>query len=210
MPGLPARPLSEHLRKEAKRVARTRSLRLADAQRVVAKSYGFRNWTALLTHVARVRREERAAGARATQATIVSAAAHRELNVLRALVAAGQPIDAPTAATLGEATHLREVIRNADARDVQLAFGLAVINGHVEAVRIALAAGADVGAYVPIHTHSTALHQAALDENVALIELLLSAGARTDVRDTLWDSTPIGWAIHQNRPAARALLEQHM
>jgi ankyrin repeat protein len=56
--------------------------------------------------------------------------------------------------------------------------------------------------------HSTALHQAALGEDVALIELLLERGARTDQRDTLWNGTPLEWAIHQGRTAARAVLER--
>jgi ankyrin repeat protein len=51
------------------------------------------------------------------------------------------------------------------------------------------------------------LHQAAVDDNVELIELLLARGANRDARDTLWDATPLGWAIHQNRRAARSALE---
>jgi hypothetical protein len=35
----------------------------------------------------------------------------------------------------------------------------------------------------------------------------LRRGARKDARDLLWDNTPLGWAIHQDRPAARAALE---
>ena len=37
MSGLPVRPSAEHLRKQAKRLARDRSLRLAEAQRLVAR-----------------------------------------------------------------------------------------------------------------------------------------------------------------------------
>jgi hypothetical protein len=40
-----------------------------------------------------------------------------------------------------------------------------------------------------------------------MIDLLLAHGARPDIRDKLWDATPLGWAIHENRPAARARLE---
>jgi hypothetical protein len=41
-----------------------------------------------------------------------------------------------------------------------------------------------------------------------MIGLLLMHGARTDARDTLWDATPLGWAIHQHREAARICLER--
>jgi len=148
------------------------------------------------------------AGARPGREAIAAAAAHRELDVLRALPAAGFPLDAPVAAALGENARLRELIATAGPTDVAEAFSFAVINGNLEGVRIALDAGADVNARLTVHSHSTALHQAAVDDNVELIELLLARGARPDARDTLWDSTPLGWAIHQNRSAARAALEQ--
>jgi len=148
------------------------------------------------------------AGARPSRDAIAAAACHRELDALRALPAVGFPIDAPIAAALGENARLRERIATAGAADIAAAFSFAVINGNLEGVRIALDAGADVNARLTVHSHSTALHQAAVDDNVELIDLLLAQGARLDARDTLWDATPLNWAMHQNRPAARAALER--
>jgi hypothetical protein len=148
------------------------------------------------------------AGAEPTRTTIVTTAAYRELDALRAMVDAGQPIDAPIAAALGSDALLRDLLTSADTDDIQTAFGLAVINGHVDAARIALDAGADANAPLPVHAHSSALHQAAIDDRVELIELLLAHGARTDRRDTIWDATPLGWAIHEGRTAARSVLER--
>ncbi|MDP9106255.1 MAG: ankyrin repeat domain-containing protein, partial [Candidatus Eremiobacteraeota bacterium] len=111
------------------------------------------------------------------------------------------------AAALGADDALCEQLRSASAEDVQTAFGLAVINRHAGAARLALDAGADVDAYLPVHAHMTALHQAAQLDDVELIALLRSRGARTDQRDTLWDATPLGWANHLGREAARAALE---
>lgn len=149
-----------------------------------------------------------AAGAVPARDTIVTAAAHRESAALREFLASGVPMSALLAAALGEDAELRVCIARADAADVQTAFGLAVINGHPEAARIALDAGADVNAPLPIHRHSTALHQAAVDDRVDLIESLLERGARTDLRDTLWNGTPLGWAIHAGRTRARTALER--
>jgi ankyrin repeat protein len=73
-------------------------------------------------------------------------------------------------------------------------------------IDVLLEAGADPNAFLPVHTHSTALHQAVLSDDVELLELLVSFGARTDVHDTLWNGTPLDWAIHENRPRARAYL----
>jgi peptide-methionine (S)-S-oxide reductase len=146
------------------------------------------------------------AGAVATPETIVSTAAHWQLDALRALLEFGYPLTAPIAAALGEVASLPALLA-ANPGDVQNAFGLAVINRNLEAARLALDAGADAGAFLPTHSHSTALHQAAIHDDVEMIELLVAHGARQDVRDTLWGDTPLGWAIHENRPAARARLE---
>ena len=149
-----------------------------------------------------------AAGAVPDGAAIAAAAAHGELDALRALVDGGRPMSAPLAAALGDDDQLRELVRTASRDDVQTAFGFAVINGRLNAVRLALDAGADVNAFLPVHVHSTALHQAAVNDDPALVELLLARGARADLRDTLWDGTPLGWAIHEHKPAARAALER--
>ncbi len=116
---------------------------------------------------------------------------------------------APIAAALGVADQLRALLPGADREDVQTAFGLAAINRHFEAARLALDAGADVNAFLPVHAHSTALHQAANGNNVPMIELLLAHGARRDRRDTLWDATPLNWATHFNRTEAMTVLGEH-
>ena len=149
-----------------------------------------------------------AAGATATPRSIEVAAAHREVAALRVLLSAGQPMTTAIAAALGDDAALRELIASAQPDDVQTAFGLAVINGNPGATRIALDAGADVNAFLPVHAHSTALHQAALAGQVALVELLLERGARKDQRDTLWDATPLDWSVYEGRSAARAVLER--
>jgi hypothetical protein len=139
--------------------------------------------------------------------TIAPTAAHCEIDALRALLEDGAPMTAPMAAALGDMAALRALLANASASDTATAFGLAAINGRAEALRIALDAGADVNAYLPVHAHSTALHQAALLDRADLVELLLARGADPHVRERLWDSTPLDWAIHQNCVAARAALE---
>jgi ankyrin repeat protein len=147
------------------------------------------------------------AGARPTRDTIVMTAGHRELDALRALLDGGVPMSAPIAAALGDAAALRELLRDASREDVQTAFGLATINRHAQAARLALDAGADVDAYLPVHAHMTALHQASQHDDVELIALLLARGARADQRDTLWDATPLDWANHFGLANARAALE---
>jgi ankyrin repeat protein len=148
------------------------------------------------------------AGATPTPQAIDMTLGHRELPPVLALLQAGHPMTAPIAASLGDTGRLEGLLRTASADEVQRAFGMAVINGQTEAARLALEAGADVNAFLPVHRHSTPLHQAALDENLELMELLVARGARADVADTLWGSTPLGWAIHQGKTRSRTWLER--
>lgn len=147
------------------------------------------------------------AGATPTPRAIDMTLAHWELAPVQALLAAGLPLTAPIAAALGQTDRLPALLRDAPADDVRRALGLAVINRQVEAARMALDAGADPNAFLPVHAHSLPLHQAALDENLELMELLVARGARRDIPDTLWGSTPLGWAIHQGKQRARTYLE---
>ena len=94
--------------------------------------------------------------------------------------------------------------------EIQRALGLAVINRQAEAARLALDAGADPNGFLPVHTHSLPLHMAALHEDLPMMELLVARGARTDIPDKLWGSTPLGWTIHENKPRARAWLERRI
>jgi len=147
------------------------------------------------------------AGATATAKAIDITLAHWELEPIQALLRAGHPMTAPIAAALGRTDRLKALLREASAEEIQNTFGMAVINRQTEAARLALDAGADVNGFLPVHAHSTALHQAAIDENLDLMELLVERGARTDIADKLWDSTPLGWANHQGKARARAFLE---
>jgi len=53
----------------------------------------------------------------------------------------------------------------------------------------------------------TALHMAAGSGAVEVARLLLAAGADTRVRDTRFDSEPLGWAEHFGQVETRRLLE---
>jgi ankyrin repeat protein len=148
-----------------------------------------------------------AGGALPDRDVILVAAAHGELAPLRVLIDLGFPMTASIAATLGDDAALASVIAHASAAEIQDAFSMAVVNGRLEAARMTLAAGADVGAYMAVHEHGTALHSATVIDDAPMIEMLLAHGARADVRDKLWDSTPLEWAIHEGKERARAALE---
>jgi ankyrin repeat protein len=147
-----------------------------------------------------------AAGAKASPHAIAVALAYGQIGPVQALLDAGLIMTAPIAAAFGRDDELARLLLRTSKDDRQMAFGLAVVNRRLNAVRLCLDAGADVNAYLPVHKHSMPLHQAALHNDVALLELLVARGARLDTRDTLWNGTPLGWAIHNKKAAAEAYL----
>jgi peptide-methionine (S)-S-oxide reductase len=149
-----------------------------------------------------------AAGATPTQQAIVMTLAHCELEPIHRLLAGGLEISAAIAAALGRTDVLPGLLARASAEEVQEAFGLAAINRQREAVSIALDHGADPNGYMPVHRHCLAVHQAVLADDLEFLMLLISHGARVDIPDKLWGSTPLGWAIHQGQPRTRAYLEE--
>jgi ankyrin repeat protein len=86
--------------------------------------------------------------------------------------------------------------------------------GRVRAVRtlVELGAGVNVRGTFGGPQHgvgTTALHHAAEDGHLAVIEVLLAAGADPTIEDELYGATPAGWADHNEKAAARDLLNGH-
>jgi ankyrin repeat protein len=83
--------------------------------------------------------------------------------------------------------------------------------GSPVAVSLALRLGFDVNARAePPHGRGmgeTALHEAAMNGERDVVEILLTAGADRTVRDARFDATPAGWAHHGDQPEIAALLE---
>lgn len=142
---------------------------------------------------------------------MISALGHRQTAPVAWLVDNGKLALTPViAAGLGRVDALRALLTSASKEEATRALGMAVINRHTEAARLCLDAGADPNAFLPCHTHSTALHQATLTGDLPTMRLLLERGARTDIEDTLWRGTPLGWALHCNQPEAAVFLRKAM
>lgn len=100
------------------------------------------------------------------------------------------------AAGLGRVEDVKRLVGVADAAARHKALALGVLSGEVEAVRALLDAGEDVNRFHPegFHAHATPLHQAALAGDLEMMKLLVERGARVDVEDEIYQSTPLGWA----------------
>lgn len=116
--------------------------------------------------------------------------------------------DLPAAAGLGRADEVRRLLLAADAGARHRALALAAQLGHAGVVALLLDAGEDPDRYNPdgMHAHATPLHHAALNGHDAVVRLLVGRGARLDLKDTAYQSTPAGWAAH----AGHAQIEKYL
>ena len=99
---------------------------------------------------------------------------------------------------IGSGGRRRSAFSAADEKSRHAAFALAAQHGHVDVVRFLLDAGEDPSRYNPegFHSHSTPLHQAVLAGHMEVVRLLVERGARLDVKDAIYQCTPLGWAEH--------------
>jgi ankyrin repeat protein len=125
-----------------------------------------------------------------------------------ALAKRGARIDLPAAAGLGRFEDAARLLPAATPAERHRALVLAAQLGHPEVVRLLLDAGEDPNRFNPPgnHAHCTPLHQAAVSGHDAVVRLLVEHGAHLDIRDTIWHSTPLGWAEHGGKTEVAAYL----
>ena len=124
--------------------------------------------------------------------------AHGEFEAMEALLRRGARLDLSVAAALGRIDDARPLLLSSTPQERHRALALSAQFGHADIARMLLDAGEDPSRYNPpgCHGHSTPLHQAALAGHEETVQLLVESGARLDLKDTIWQSTPEGWALH--------------
>jgi ankyrin repeat protein len=102
------------------------------------------------------------------------------------------------AAGLGRLDEVRAKLAGATAEERHFALALAAQLGRLECVRALLDAGENPNRYNPSggHAHATPLHQAVYAGHEEVVQVLVQRGARLDMKDTIYQSTPLGWAEH--------------
>ncbi|CAN5581728.1 hypothetical protein BH10PLA1_BH10PLA1_13060 [soil metagenome] len=145
-------------------------------------------------------------GATATAEGTYGTLGHTMIEPVQVLLDRGIEMNAPIAAALGKAIELKRLLANINGESLHAALSLAVINRQVETAAMCIDAGADVNRFLIVHVHSMPAHQAAVNDDVPMLQLLVKYGAKLDVKDTLWGGTPRGWAIHEKKTAAELYL----
>lgn len=136
------------------------------------------------------------------QSDIMTALAFGYASTAERLARRGAPADSlPTAAGLGRVEETSRLLLTADERSRHIALALAAQHGHAEVVKLLLDAGEDPNRYCPdgFHSHATPLHNAISSDRENVVKLLLDRGARTDIKDTIFDGTALDWAIYCKR-----------
>ncbi len=125
-----------------------------------------------------------------------------------ALLRHGAPLSFVAASGLGRVDEVSLLLPAADSRSRHYAFALATQLGQLEVTRILLDAGEDPNRFNPegTHSHTPPIHQAILSGHLEVVQLLVERGARLDVRDKIYHSTPLGWAEH----AGKAEIAQYL
>jgi hypothetical protein len=141
---------------------------------------------------------------------VEAAAVLFEIESVKALVRRGAHVNLPVASALGRTEDARQLLPKSNSEQRHLALALAAQYGHSEVVRLMLDAGEDPNRFNPLggHSHSTPLHQAAGNGHLEVVKLLVSRGARTDVKDILFGGTPAGWANYAGKKEVEAYLRQ--
>ena len=135
-------------------------------------------------------------------AAVLTALAFGYLDTARALAAReGRVRDIAVAAGLGLLGETARLLPTADAERQRAALTLACMHGQLRVAQLLLDAGVDPSQYSPdgFHAHSTPLHQAVWSNREPVVRLLVERGARHDMRDLVYDGTPLDWAEHGQR-----------
>lgn len=125
-----------------------------------------------------------------------------------ALARHGAPVSLPAAAGLGRAELVGAMLPEASVIARHRALAIAAQSGQVETTRILLDAGENPNRFNPpgTHSHTAPLHQAVWAGHLEVVRLLVARGARLDMRDTIHNSTPLGWAEYGGKEEIAALL----
>lgn len=151
-------------------------------------------------------------GTGAWTSPLITALTFGFVDAAEALVRRGARVDSlAVAAGLGRADEVRRRLPEAGDEDRHRALALAAPLGRVEVLRALLDAGEDPNRYNPerLHAHATPLHQAVAAGHLEVVRLLVERGARLDLRDTLYEGTPLGWAEYLGKAEIAAHLRRH-
>lgn len=111
------------------------------------------------------------------------------------LVARGAPVSLAAALCLARWGDVDRLGPTATASDKQFGLVLAALRGKADALAKVIDLGVELNApCANLYSHATALHHAVYSGELEAVKVLVEAGAALDVKDAIYDGTPLGWA----------------
>lgn len=128
------------------------------------------------------------------------ALAHGNIDAARRLIERGGDMTLTTAICLDLQEDIESLAERSTVKDRQIALMAAAFYGRSDMLSFLIDLGVDVNAYIEqdsgFHWHATALHQAVSSGSLEAVKVLLEAGASLQLKDRVYDGTPLGWAMY--------------
>ncbi|SEM12278.1 Ankyrin repeat-containing protein [Chitinophaga rupis] len=128
----------------------------------------------------------------------LSALAHGNVSAAKHLLEHGEALTLPVAACLGIAGSVERLGPDASKEIREVALAAAAYYGQTNIISLLLQMEVDVNAFphakCSFHSHATALHQAVSSGSLDTVKILVRAGARLDIKDRIFQGTPLDWA----------------
>lgn len=125
------------------------------------------------------------------------------VDAARHLINRGAPQTLASALCLGDWAEADRLAKVATPAQRQFALTLNALRGNSEGVRRLIALGVDISAVSEdLYSHATPLHHAVSSKSLETVRVLVDAGARLDVADTVHGGTPLGWAQYGGKDYA--------
>lgn len=123
------------------------------------------------------------------------------------LIDRGAKLSLATALCLGRWGDAKELGQTASVAEKQFSLILAALTGKHEAFAILVDFGIDLDKpSADLYSHATALHHAVSSGSLDAVKILVHAGAELNIRDTVYGSTPLGWAEYGKQQEIAAYL----
>jgi hypothetical protein len=128
----------------------------------------------------------------------LGALAHGNLEAAAHLLQRGGNLILAVAVGLDRVDDATWLVPIAGKAELLTALTVAAFYGNEKMIAFLLGNGADPNCYpakeTGFHTHATPLHQAVYSGSLASVKLLVDAGAKLDMKDKVYQGTPLGWA----------------
>ncbi len=136
------------------------------------------------------------AGANANQ--LLTALANGRIDAAEILLKNGARMSLAMAVATGRESDARKLWSKADENERQVALTVASFYGQTTTIVWMLREGVhpDKPGEGAFHHHATPLHQAVQSGNIAAVKVLTEAGANKEIKDNIYQGTPLDWARH--------------